>query len=76
MLARAGEVISRECDWVHHLAQSSLSKLRHGDIRSGAKRGEMAPNAGIDLVLAFGLVVAMTVIVLDYFPAQNSMAVA
>ena len=27
--------ISRECDWVHHLAPSPLSKVRHSDIRSG-----------------------------------------
>jgi hypothetical protein len=42
----------------------------------------MAPKAGIDLVLAFGLVVAMTVIVLaittwaDHFPNPESNSVA
>ena len=31
--------ISRECDWVHHLARSPLSKVRHSDIDL-APRGE------------------------------------
>jgi hypothetical protein len=31
--------IARECDWVHHLAQSPLSKVRHSDIDL-APRGE------------------------------------